>query len=324
MRSRLACIALVFSACSASPAVWDEVDPLGEVIRVDSNETVLEAVDDQTIASRLREYRQIRDAVELPSPSAPALLHAPTEGADDAVELAAEREELDEATDAAALRSRMDAYLGLPPEARRVTAAGDLLADSPPGTRAFDPFEARGCPPEGSAKAAKAKKLNRLKNRARKPHAGDIDDEVTFETLRAPGDDRERWSTATAATIEVYCKSIKATGAETCNCGAKQVKLTDAHFDLTAGPGDQGEPVIAEVTPIWRLIHEEFGQEDWSSKALKKKYEGKRIRITGWLFFDDMHLHEASNTDPGDTVGKKNWRATCWEIHPITRIEILQ
>jgi hypothetical protein len=36
--------------------------------------------------------------------------------------------------------------------------------------------------------------------------------------------------------------------------------------------------------------------------------------------FDFEHVHEAENTNPG---GVRNWRATCWEIHPVTGFKIL-
>jgi hypothetical protein len=71
-------------------------------------------------------------------------------------------------------------------------------------------------------------------------------------------------------------------------------------------------------------VYKHFNQEDWSSSALHSKYQGHKVRITGWLFFDEMHVLEADNTDQGDQKGKANWRATCWEIHPITSIEIVQ
>jgi len=63
--------------------------------------------------------------------------------------------------------------------------------------------------------------------------------------------------------------------------------------------------------------------EDWSSQTIRNRYQGHRVRITGWLFFDDDHVTGAVNTDPHDTKGEQNWRATCWEIHPITSIELL-
>src|SRR5439155_18503000 len=30
-------------------------------------------------------------------------------------------------------------------------------------------------------------------------------------------------------------------------------RLTDTHLEIVSGPGDHGQPVIAEVTPLWRL-----------------------------------------------------------------------
>jgi len=187
----------------------------------------------------------------------------------------------------------------------------------------FDPFAKRGCPPEGDAKSATKQARNRLKNRTRTPRTKDIDPKVTLAALRAPGDDRFRWSEAKAATIEAFVDDVFATGAESCNCKVEDRALTDTHFDLIASEGDTGQKVIAEITPVWRLLHENRGQEDWSSAAIRKKYQGHRVRITGWLYFDESHVWEADNTDPDDDVGKKNWRATGWEIHPITKLEII-
>jgi hypothetical protein len=42
------------------------------------------------------------------------------------------------------------------------------------------------------------------------------------------------------------------------------------------------------------------------------------------LFYGLIHEHEADNTDQNDSVGKPNRRATAWEIHPITKIELVQ
>jgi hypothetical protein len=61
--------------------------------------------------------------------------------------------------------------------------------------------------------------------------------------------------------------------------------------------------------------------EDWSTQALKQKIKGKWVEVTGWLLFDSMHVDGAKNTNPGG--GDANWRATCWEIHPITDMKVL-
>ena len=43
--------------------------------------------------------------------------------------------------------------------------------------------------------------------------------------------------------------------------------------------------------------------------------EGQCAEFTSWMFWDAYHDDEAENTAPGRP---ENWRATAWEIHPIT------
>jgi hypothetical protein len=39
------------------------------------------------------------------------------------------------------------------------------------------------------------------------------------------------------------------------------------------------------------------------------------------MLFDVEHQNASENTAPGR---ERNWRATAWEIHPITSIEVVQ
>src|SRR5258708_578263 len=62
---------------------------------------------------------------------------------------------------------------------------------------------------------------------------------------------------------------------------------------------------------------------DLAGTAMSDKDNGikvKWIEVSGWAMFDVMHVNAAENTNPG---GAHNWRATCWEIHPITSIKKL-
>ena len=43
----------------------------------------------------------------------------------------------------------------------------------------------------------------------------------------------------------------------------------------------------------------------------------------GWMLFDWDHKSGSKNLDPTDAKGPVNWRATVWEIHPITSMEVL-
>ena len=58
---------------------------------------------------------------------------------------------------------------------------------------------------------------------------------------------------------------------------------------------------------------------DWSTDTIKATFNHKWVKVRGWLLFDVEHVGNASHTNPG---GSKIWRATVWEIHPITSIEL--
>jgi hypothetical protein len=74
-----------------------------------------------------------------------------------------------------------------------------------------------------------------------------------------------------------------------------------------------------EVTPRSRALAEQRG-EDWSSAALRGHFRGRWVRVRGWLLFDAEHLAESMNTAPGR---RGDWRATAWELHPVTSLELI-
>jgi hypothetical protein len=76
---------------------------------------------------------------------------------------------------------------------------------------------------------------------------------------------------------------------------------------------------IAYVTPRLRAQMKVRGV-DWTTSALQRTIKGKWVEVTGWLLFNTPFIKKAENTNPGN---KSNWRATCWEIHPVTDIKIL-
>jgi len=179
----------------------------------------------------------------------------------------------------------------------------------------------RGCSLPGNAQSAHRQDLNRLKNRITAPDAADIDGSVTMSALTAPGDDTNRWSTARGATITGFVIDVKKGGEETVNCGEKEELYRDTHIELVVQQGitAKKQRIIVEVTPRWREFMKTQGQ-NWTTDSLATRLEGRTVRFTGWLFFDDEHDDESENTRPGRVL---NWRATAWEIHPVTRIEIV-
>jgi len=179
---------------------------------------------------------------------------------------------------------------------------------------------AQACPLEGDAKQALAKQLNPLKNREDAPTPDRVDRAATLGAVLAPGPDLNRWNPANGAVFEGVVINVKIGGIESVNCHAKDPPHRDTHIELgldaSASPRQR---VIVEVTPRWRTKMQAEGV-DWSTSALHKMLIGHRVRVTGWLFGDFEHRPQAENSNPG---GPSNWRATVWEIHPITGIEVL-
>lgn len=177
------------------------------------------------------------------------------------------------------------------------------------------------CPPEGDTTIAAVQHLNVLKRRMTIPLASDIDHSVTMASLTIPGDDTSRWDAAKGASIEGYVADVKVGGVESVNCHTHQSAYRDTHIELTLKPNDQDEStyVIVEVTPQMRQKMADKGI-DWSTNALRRQLLGRWIQVTGWLLFDTEHVENAANTNPN---GRHNWRATVWEIHPITSIKVL-
>lgn len=177
------------------------------------------------------------------------------------------------------------------------------------------------CPPEGSTVNTKIIALNKLKNRSEFPGVSEFDTSVTLLKMLKPGEDSKRWNAHKAAAITGYVYDVKPGGVETCNCKTKIIDERDTHIELTIDPMQTGKTqrVVVEVTPRIRKIMLDKGQ-DWSTKSLRKKLLGRWVKFEGWLLFDEEHANQAENTNPGRA---RNWRATAWEIHPVTKIEVV-
>jgi hypothetical protein len=184
------------------------------------------------------------------------------------------------------------------------------------------------CPHRGGAPANTDKaKQNIDKNRWNTPLPADFDNQVTAQALIQPGNDQTRWSNKRAARIRGYVAVVKlGTKGESCNCGAKAAVDSDTHIAVVADSAtaqDKRTYIIVEVTPrIRENLASQTPSIDWSTDALKKRLLGKRVNFEGWMFFDSPHKSQATNSHPNDPK-HNNWRATCWEIHPVTSIQVL-
>ncbi len=170
----------------------------------------------------------------------------------------------------------------------------------------------------GDAVASDVQALNLLKNRDTPP--GTVNPAITLSALLQPGSDTSRFVSNNGAEFEAIIYDVLVGGVETANCHATDALNRDTHIELVLDATHiaPSQRIIAEVTPRWRAAMAASGV-DWSTTALTA-LKGRRVRLRGWMLYDFEHAGESENTAPG-RVG--NWRASAWEIHPITALTVL-
>ncbi|HEX4961412.1 MAG TPA: hypothetical protein VF173_11280, partial [Thermoanaerobaculia bacterium] len=92
----------------------------------------------------------------------------------------------------------------------------------------------------------------------------------------------------------------------------------EAHEKLTSDERIQlnQSSVITEMTPHWRAQFKPV----WTLAALKP-FIGRQVRVVGPLMVDNEHYNPRDDCAfPG--AGTTCWRASTWEIHPVTRFEV--
>jgi hypothetical protein len=178
---------------------------------------------------------------------------------------------------------------------------------------------ALNCPSIGIALTGRAQYLHRQKNRTALPQAADFDPRVTLDALLQPGDDTQRWSTARAARIQGEVIDVAYARPEATNCFSPCRR--DIHILVARRSGvSKREHVVVEVTPNlgdWAATQ----GLDWSEESLQKQLVGHWCEFEGWLYFDLGHVEQSENYSPGQP---DNWRATAWELHPVTKITVIR
>jgi hypothetical protein len=128
---------------------------------------------------------------------------------------------------------------------------------------------------------------------------------------------------------------------ETTNCGSSDfhdwhLEIFEKPLDHAPGPGDP-TPIVCEISPrTQNAIYRDnirirdltafFRRPDMECDSTGHK--ARKIRVTGFLLWDDEHNQAA---DVGTTIRtvKPNklhnpWRSAAWEIHPAFKIEALE
>jgi hypothetical protein len=175
------------------------------------------------------------------------------------------------------------------------------------------------CPATGLDKNAKKPSaristLNKLKNRNNVP--AQTSQNVTLDDILANGNDTNRFKNDQGVTITGFIFGVKAGGAEDCNCFNGKEEFIDTHIEiaLSAKEKSKRNVIVVEMTPRFKAKHPE-----WRTSEIKKLV-GKKVTITGWLFFDGNHVQNSRNTRP---KGTNIYRATAWEIHPVINFDVI-
>lgn len=178
-----------------------------------------------------------------------------------------------------------------------------------------------GCPAHGSGGDPH---VNTLKNRSTAPASPNPITVAGMKQLPVlPAGTpamRANWPSSARATIEPheaqgavftgYILQVARETGEHSNCGSTLPRDEDVELFLAKRPGvTNGQQIIlGEITPRWRAAF-----TSWRPVNLRGVARGDRIRVTGWLLYDQESFGE---TDGGT--------ATPWEIEPITKIEVLR
>ena len=177
----------------------------------------------------------------------------------------------------------------------------------------------RYCPASGLPLTAARRTEHLLKNRTALPRTEDFDSRVTLAAMLEPGDDENRWSDARAARIEGFVVAVGKAGIELANCYSPCRR--DIHINVALrSDAPANEQVIVEITPSFQRWATANGG-DWSAETLERTLVGKWVRFEGWLYYDSEHAKESAHTFK---EGEDLWRATAWEIHPVTEVEIVR
>jgi hypothetical protein len=153
----------------------------------------------------------------------------------------------------------------------------------------------------------------------RMPQPGSWNTGADRASIQGPG--RE----GAAVSVTGFLLKARAEGKESCNCGLSHRADTDVHLILVSNMPDartkealaesEKDSVTAEITPRVRGRNEK-----WLYRNVND-LEGSYIRVTGYLMLDSKHFPQAQVLQ-GERLNRGLSRATNWEVHPITKLEV--
>ena len=75
--------------------------------------------------------------------------------------------------------------------------------------------------------------------------------------------------------------------------------------------------VVVEMTPYYR---EQF-RSGWTLEKVQAA-TGKQVKVTGQLMIDNVHHKPADDCGLADADTNSCWRASVWEVHPVTTFQV--
>lgn len=213
---------------------------------------------------------------------------------------------------------------------------------------------AKTCGPHGDDTSDDG--TNYHKNRVDVPTLSHL---ITLEAIRSLPDtalwrftNRKHWTAEDSAlvlpyegipvTVEGYFEIVKpqATAAptgnnqvgESPNCHSWSEDDTDWHMALVADASETEErAVVVEPTPRTKRNHAAWGLTNVEKLAVRmspssprNEAGATRVRVTGFLMLDPVHPTHIRGHCTANCASKHFYRATLWEVHPVTRIEVLR
>jgi hypothetical protein len=166
------------------------------------------------------------------------------------------------------------------------------------------------CGPTGDATNPTAIALNTNKNRTDVPGDADYVDIGWTDLANLPSDRVDDFVSAPVRVVGFLSHKINVENSgsgESTNCHLTADDEVDWHIYLTNAPAQQiRAAIIVETTPRTRPLHK------WTTSMLGALVDSQnQVRVSGWLMYDSEHIN---------VIGTQ--RATVWEVHPITKIEI--
>lgn len=142
---------------------------------------------------------------------------------------------------------------------------------------------------------------------------GNIDHSVTVQRLIAAKNETDLNPNKPVEITAFVADVIDGTPKETCNCARSDIK--DIHIDVVAKAADRNKKVKYVIVEISPRFQDTLGD----MTSVRDKIVSKCVKFTGWPTYDYKHRSNSRNIKATGNI----WRATAWEVHPVTAFKIV-